>query len=203
MKTLISLFALVMFAAVSLANDCRQRIVVHHQQAQVVQHAAVQQYAVQQNHVQNYAAAYVAQYVAVPLVVPAYTVAYTKDSSDEIGKLRDELKAIREALKTQPPTPSQPAEGTITVPLTQRKAQQADHDGAKILVVSCSKCHDVSNAKNKGGGFVLTNGASLAPLNDSQVLAIVREIYSGRMPKGTKLSDADVGAVIEWIDTRK
>ncbi len=203
MKTLISLFALVMFAAVSIASDCRQRVVVHHQQAQVVQHAAVQQYAVQ--HVQNYAAAYVAQYVAVPLVIPAYTVSYTKDSSDELSKLREELKAIREALKTQPVPPTQPADGPITVPLTQRKQAQAapDHDGAKILVVSCSKCHDASNAKNKGGGFTLTSGASLAPLNDSQTLAVVREIYSGRMPKGSKLTDADVGAVIEWIDTRK
>jgi mono/diheme cytochrome c family protein len=84
-----------------------------------------------------------------------------------------------------------------------RQQGQVLHDGVKILTASCSKCHDGTIAKTKGGGVVLTEGGVLVALTDSQMLAIVREIYSGRMPKGSKLTDADVGTVIEWVDTRK
>lgn len=164
-----------------LASGCvvRQRVV---NQAVVVDHAAVVTAAV---------------FAPVPVYVPQYSVGYAGPDNTQ---LLQEIQALRREvadLRNQRPQP---------LPELAKAAKNVtvnEHPAVEILRKNCAACHSADMAKAKGAGFTLFDVAGFASLTDKQALAIARNVYSGRMPKGGKLSDEEVGQVMSWLDTLK
>ena len=128
-----------------------------------------------------------AVFAPVPVVVPTYTVGYHDSGTQE---LIAEVRAMRQqlaALQAGPQSQKTPAPAAV-------------HPGLAFLKNSCVNCHDAQVSKAKGGGNTFFSAGELLNLNDAQRLAITTAIYSGRMPKGGKATDEDVGAVISFFD---
>lgn len=182
----LSLFAVLALAFTSEATDCRR----------VVRIQRVQQVHVQQvQHVANVVAVkpvIAAVFTPVAVAVPYYSVGYSQDNSQllsEIRQLRFELEKLQQG----------------PLPLKKEALKEpGEHPAVGILKKHCASCHDSAVSKGKGGGFSLFDGPHLAKLSDKQLLQVVREAHSGRMPKAAKpLSDEDIGQLMNWLDTIK
>jgi mono/diheme cytochrome c family protein len=139
----------------------------------------------------------------VPVALPAYSVAYADNTQGELQRLRAEIELQKlrndfEMLKLQLQQPEK-----LQAP--PKKLAVEEHPGVGILRKNCASCHNSDKAFQKGNGFVLFDGDKLAEkFTDRDKLNIAREVFSNRMPKGTKgLADADVGLVMAWLDTLK
>lgn len=73
----------------------------------------------------------------------------------------------------------------------------------QVFNARCASCHDAGNAKEKGNGFVITEGGALTKnLDIKGVLRIAARCYDGTMPPskmGRPLNDQEVGAVMAWV----
>jgi mono/diheme cytochrome c family protein len=146
-----------------------------------------------------------ATFVPVAVAVPQYSVGpyptgYAPQTTPapelealkaELAKLRAQVEAARKA-QAEAPKAAAP-EPTATAPsgLTH----------LSVFGAKCAACHSQKSAAGKGGVFVLLkDDKTLAALNDTQVRKLVADVYSGRMPKkGEKLTDPEVGAVMDWV----
>ncbi|HZZ77184.1 MAG TPA: hypothetical protein VFE62_01615 [Gemmataceae bacterium] len=195
--TFASLAVLSMLAVVSIADagGC------------VVRQRAVYQ------HADYVAPAIVAQFVPVP-VVPLYSFGY--GDSGRIDKLEGQVKDLQiEQLKDRvarleaqqqkplPPVVQPSVQPSPPAPLPAKAQAPAEHPGLTVLRNSCVKCHDSTVAKGKGGGLVLFNAGAFVAQDCKTILAVTHDVYSGRMPQGAKLSDADVGEVMAFLDSIK
>ena len=130
-----------------------------------------------------------AVFTPVPVAVPAYSVGYADHAG--IQQLAQEVQLLRQQLQQmQTQAQAQP----------QKLPATAEHPGSVFLKKSCVACHDASVAKAKGGGQIFFNAGNLMNLSAEQKLAIAAAVYSGRMPKGGKATDEDVGALISYFD---
>lgn len=187
-----ALFVVLGFVALESADaDCvvRRRAVVQRQV--VVQHAV---------HVAQ--AAVVAPVVAqfVPVAVPAYYAGYqpaAQVAQAEVEALRKEVAELRALLNHSPGLSPKRGE--------EKPKPAAEHPGLAVLKGKCASCHDAGVAKAKGNGLVLfEEEGQLSALSAEKLLAVTREVYQGRMPKGTgKLTDDEVGQIMDWIDKQR
>ena len=193
-KVLGSLILLLACALVSSAADCRQRVVVQQQ------HYQYQQYA---------EPIYAAAYAPLAVYIPTYSISYTptqpapapaaqadptlKQLLDEVQKIRGEVEQIKKGGQTPPLEPLPPPAALKGDPAP------APESHLRIFQAKCALCHAKDNAQAKGRGLILIDGQKLAPLTDAQKLAVIRELYSGRMPKGGKATDEEVALVIEGL----
>lgn len=186
------LFAVVLFFAGLLvlssgadASNCvvRNRVVVQHQ-AVVVATPVV-------------AVTPVVAAVYQPIAVPAYSVGYASQNlHEENERLKLEIKLQR--LEIQLQSLQQNQQVPQQLPLKKEVQQQPEqHPAIAIINKSCLQCHSPAT-KAKGGQLDLTG-----PLTDRQLLAVSKEVYSGRMPKNGKLTDEEVGQIMSWLDTIK
>lgn len=177
------IFALfVLFQSTVLGNGCvvRQRADYYYPPVQQV-----------------YQAPYAATYFQA---IPVYSFGYASTDVElqlkllraemELQQLRQENKALQQ--KTLPEKIDTP-----------KKQASLEHPAVGIMKNKCMACHDASIAKGKGAGFVLHGVEGFVKLSDRQALNIAREVYSGRMPKNNKLTDEEVGQIMNWLDTVK
>ncbi len=192
--------SLIVLLGLCVIADAQCRTIVRAQ----VQHAAVAQ--------QVHHNAYVAPLAAVYQAIPVFSVGYAPDNKEEFQLLRLQLLQMQQQLlnlqQPSPPAPipqalpqKQPAIQPMPPAVSQRG--DGDHPAIGLMKKNCAACHTDSNAKAKGGGLTLFAAAGIAPLNDRQLLSVAKEVFSGRMPKNAKLSDEDVGQVMDWLDTVK
>lgn len=88
--------------------------------------------------------------------------------------LAKELKALKEELTAPKVLPQQAPQ----VPA-----------GKGVLLGACVACHDRTTAPAKGKGLVLSDGGKLLPLDPLMTGKVLKEVSSGRMPKGAKLTN--------------
>lgn len=131
-----------------------------------------------------------AVFAPVAVAVPTYSVGYHDNGTQE---LIAEVRAMRQQLQSL-----QAGGGQA---LKAPAAAQA-HPGLLFLKNSCVACHDAQVSKAKGGGNTFFSAGELVNLTDAQRLAITTAVYSGRMPKGGKSTDEDVGAIINFFDAK-
>ena len=81
-------------------------------------------------------------------------------------------------------------------------AQQAKGINA-VLTTNCGKCHEAATAEKEGGSFTLLKDGQPVALTDRQQLAMWKQIVSGKMPKGSKLSEEDGQALLGYLDQLK
>lgn len=144
--------------------------------------------------VPTYSATYVGAYTQQAPYVPAAAVAQPMSQVPQgqpfdVNALTQTLTAINTRLTT---IESQLQGGA--------SATGQGNDFVKLFVAKCASCHDSAAASGKGGGFALTQGNALLNLTDRQVTKVMTETYSGRMPKGAKLTDQEVGLIMAWGD---
>ena len=145
-----------------------------------------------------------------PVFVPTYTasyipppVAYTQGAAavpaphqtaqppaceQELATLKARLAELEKRLS---PTP----------PQVQPPAGQAK--GLAIMQARCASCHEEKVAQGKGSSFVLFKGNGLSSLDSAAQNKVLRNVYTGRMPKNGTLTDAEVAEVIGFLDTLK
>lgn len=169
------------FAAVALeATECR-RVVRVQQQAVVVQHQAIVATPI-----------VAAVFAPVAVTVPTYSIGYAPAAPDpNVQQLVAEIKQLRAQVQA-----------LTAVPQALKKEAIGEHPAVAVMRNKCANCHGAA-AKEKGGGFALFDGASFAKLTDKQALNLARNVYSGRMPKNGKLTDEEVGQIMDWLDTIK
>lgn len=141
---------------------------------------------VQTHHVDAVVVAPVVAAVYAP--IPVYQVGYQDNGTQqllaEVRELRQQIQQLQAG------------------PLAQKAPTTGQHPGLLFLKNSCVACHDAQVSKAKGGGNTFFSAGELVNLSDAQRLAITTSVYSGRMPKGGKATDEDVGAVISFFDTK-
>lgn len=135
--------------------------------------------------------------VATYYQIPVYSFGYSSGDVElqlkllradmELQQLRQELKSFQQ---------QQPQPEKLNAP--KKQAQQHPFEGT--MQKSCITCHSVEQAKAKGNGFVLSDGKGFMTLTDRQIREMQRRIYSGNMPKGSKLTDQQVGEAMDWLD---
>ena len=144
--------------------------------------------------VPTYSATYVGGYVQQASYTPAQAVGQPVQpvppgQSFDVSALAQTLTRINDRLTTIETSLQGGASAT-----------GQGNDFAKLFVAKCASCHDQGVAESKGGKFALTQGPSLLNLGDKQVAKVLVETYSGRMPKGGKLTDQEVGLIMAWGD---
>lgn len=141
---------------------------------------------VQQAHVQEIVA--VAPVVAaVYAPVPVYSVGYHDNNTEQLLAEVRELRQQLQRLQSGPAAIKQPSQV---------------HPGLTFLKKSCVACHDAQVSNAKGGGNTFFSAGELVNLTPDMKLAVVSAVYAGRMPKNTKATDEDVGAVINFFDQK-
>jgi len=157
----------------------------------------------------------------VPVYVPTYTVGYgsTQDAQtmtalvQAVQQLQQQVRALSPGVQAgavhgqgfgqaqpgmskaaepiQPPAPAAP----------QAALSEVQQEGRTLLVQKCAACHDTSAAQAKGKGLAFVQNGQLGKLSDALAFRMMRELYSGRMPKDAKLTDEQVGKVYAYLDT--
>lgn len=133
----------------------------------------------------------------VPVLVPQYSTTY--DPGVDVQGLQQEMKALRlqiQKLQTVPPVP------------TEKKSSRAGPQDAlaaytAVVKTKCASCHHDSNAKAKGGNFVLLAGANYDPakLSDKAIWKILVRTHKNEMPlKGEPLTDSEYAAVVDAVE---
>ncbi len=116
----------------------------------------------------------------------------------EIKKLNSRLDSMEARLTS----PLKQMEKLPEVPEPQ--SNQGGGDGAKVVISNCARCHDVSVAASLGKGIKLSSGGKLLDWDSDLTLRVIREVDSGRMPKGSKkLTDTEGSAIMDYIHTMK
>lgn len=170
--------ALALLGLDAQASSCRHVAVVapvvHHQNYNYGHH--------------NYQPVLAATFVAVPLITPTYQVQYTGNDSQQLLQAVQQLKAEIQALKA----PSVQAQQAPQV-------QQLQAGGLQSALGKCIACHDKNAAQAKGGGFVMFDGGATVKLTDLQGMEVLKQVRSGKMPKGAKLVAAEKDAISDWV----
>ncbi len=166
--------------------------------------------------VQAYGAAYVgtpfAQQVAQqpgygsqPGAVPGYAGTGQSDAVlTAIQQLGQRLGAMEQRMGINPPAAQTPMPGADAPPASAQgqvpPQGQANVDVAKLFTTRCASCHQ-QGREGAGGGFVLTDrSGALIPLPAEKQLAVIRQVYSGKMPKtGAKLTDEELSIFVSWL----
>jgi hypothetical protein len=140
----------------------------------------------------------VQQFVPVqPIIqVPAYGAGYNAapDASDIKALLEEQRKTnalLRQLLQGKPPEelpPPKQGAGPKKLDIT-------------AFMNACARCHDSSIAEKKGDGVVLTEKGSILPLSSDMTRAISLELSSGRMPKGSRLTDDEYADIFLILDS--
>lgn len=146
-------------------------------------------------HAQNY---YYPPVVSYYQAIPIYSFGYASSdvelqlkllrSEMEMQQLKQELKALRSQQPAEPEKLKTPPQ------------KQTAHPFEGTMQKSCLNCHSAEQAKAKGSGFVLADAKGFLTLTDRQIREMQRRIYSGNMPKGSKLTDQQVGEAMDWLD---
>lgn len=125
----------------------------------------------------------------------------------QILQLRVRQLELEKSIITQPQTKPQgpgPIPQANPLPIPQKVGVGLqDHPAIGIMKKNCAVCHDEAVAKVKGKNFVMFTNASLVGFTDKQLLVMTKEVFSGRMPKGSKITDEDVGQIMDWLDNLK
>jgi mono/diheme cytochrome c family protein len=151
--------------------------------------------------------------VAVPVAVPNVVAPVTPAKVGVAGQasgatpceqqlqaLTARIAQLEAALKVPAPTrPSQKEDA----PPSQPQAQAPASKGLAVMVTACAGCHERQNAAEKGKGLVLLDSGALVDLSDAQLVKVYRSILSGKMPKGTKLTQEEGSSLLEYLDTLK
>jgi len=181
-------FVFGMFSIGLLPADCRVSVQPCRQRAAVQQKAKVVQQkvnVVQQKVVEQKAAV---QAVVLPLVnafVPSYTASYsagytqqhdesTKAIVEALGRIEQRLIAI---------------ETKINVSAATGSTGGAVH--YKLMLTHCASCHEASVAKAKGGNNAFISGTKLREFTPEDLGAIIKQVSSGKMPKGGKMTEQE------------
>lgn len=86
-------------------------------------------------------------------------------------------------------------------PSDRRDAAAAPH--VAIMAAKCAKCHDESTAAAQGGGLTLLKAGQVVELDAATVAQVIKDVYSGKMPKGGKCSDEEVARIIAGLPIKK
>lgn len=202
MRLLLAFFGILLVGTSCLAS-CQ--VVRHRAVAVVVEKKAVVAAVAAFVPVPVYAAVYTPPAVPVVPAVPAAPATAPAASQSAVGDLAAvlaELKKLSSRLdalerggsrpETPPPSPGAPALGAAgKVPA--------------VFQSKCAACHEAKVAGEKGGGFLMFDGAALTRLSEKQWRKVATMTYSGRMPPkshGT-LSDAEVAEIMAYLDALK
>lgn len=130
---------------------------------------------------------------------PGLAAAYTKASQTTVEAptkptCEEELKTIKQQLAT---LEQRLSAGANTVP--PATPPQALPLKGSILVGACATCHDKSVAATKGKGWVLTENDKIAVMSSEMLGKVMKEVSSGRMPKGGKLSNEQFNSLMNEL----
>lgn len=130
----------------------------------------------------------------VPVYVPQYGTGY--DPNPDVQALRQELQEIKQLFRKQQTVPP--------VPLQQKSSRSSTQDAltayASVVKAKCAACHHDSNAKAKGAGLILTQGANYAPakLSDKAIWKMLTKTHTNQMPlKGEPLTDDEYSTLVD------
>lgn len=188
MKTIAAmLFTLVLFMlvlAVPADAGCQARGRTYYQQTYAVPYIA------------PYAPpVYAAVYQPVPVLIPTYAVGYSQDAQEKLN-ISAALNRIADALGKATPAPPRPEVDPVPQPGAAAPAR-----GGNILVAKCAACHDASVSATKGGRQTLVQDGQMAALDGKILSRVLVNVYTGKMPKGGKLTDEEVAAFVDLIDS--
>lgn len=113
-----------------------------------------------------------------------------------LEQCQDELRRAQMELQRLKAVPRQMPKGD------EQSRLAPEH--VRILSAKCAACHDARTADEKGKGFILLDGASLAFLDAKALGKIAVKIGSGKMPpraSGQEMSDQERAVVLAWLDT--
>lgn len=139
-------------------------------------------------------------------VATAKTTAPAAAAAPASGDTKAILEAIQHLNERLDRLEKRSGEGPV--PAEEAKAREPPQLPARDAIASlfasrCASCHETRVADASGGGFVLLEGERLAKLDDRQIRRVLTQVYTGRMPKATKLSDQEVNEVVKWADQQK
>ena len=150
----------------------------------------------------------VAQYVAPVYAAPLYGATYAPQAQGHCpppgqaqtdGDLAAAVKALAEQVRAltervggapvMPPAdpPEKPTKPTDPFNPQANKVNVAE----QIVLARCASCHDASKSAAMGKGFTLSLGAKMKPLSGEDLGKIINEVSAGRMPRGSKMSEAE------------
>ncbi len=72
--------------------------------------------------------------------------------------------------------------------------------GVALLASKCASCHGADVSAAKGHGLTLFSGGQLVPVNDALALKIVRQVATGKMPRGSTLADPEIESILSVFD---
>ncbi len=154
--------------------------------------------------VQEYIAAAVLVPYVVQVQVPAYSVGYDYQGVQqqqlltELQQLRQEVARLRVPANAVP-SPLQPPQDT---PKPQTNSLSRGQRGLAVLAQRCAVCHDQGVSEAKGGKHVFFQGGKLIDA-DKNAGPMLEQMDLGKMPKGSKLSDADFGLAVWALTVRE
>lgn len=70
---------------------------------------------------------------------------------------------------------------------------------APMLQQKCASCHDISVAVMKGKSITLFTGGAPMQWTPETIGKVIREVSSGHMPRGSKLSQEEFTAVVQEV----
>lgn len=175
-------FALVGLLSLALgtASEATCRVAFVKQKAVVVEKAVAVETAL------------IAQFVAIP----AYSVGYSHPPAEVAVQVQAKPTCEEKLSALEKRIAELEAGQTVT---TQTKPAAI----VSLFQSKCASCHDAAVSKTKGHSFTLLTGDKLADLTPEQVNRVVALTYSGKMPKGGKLTDQDFAVIMDWVSTRK
>lgn len=146
------------------------------------------------------------EYLALPVVVPAYAVGYNQPSTVIPTPAIAPAPSSCETKLTEVSAKLAALEARIEAALTAEApsslppgAQGAGRPKVKTLVSKCASCHDSTVATTKGGKLVLFDKGAATSWTNEVVGKVLREVSSGRMPKGGKLTSDEFTAIAQEI----
>lgn len=119
-----------------------------------------------------------------PVAIATYYSPYYVSYAPQLSHLKELLSEVK-SLRTEVQALHQP--GPQVLSLKQ----------SAVFVKACASCHDKAVAK---GGIILTDGGQDAEIDALTLLKAANALTTQRMPKGSKLSDAEFSAVMSGID---
>ena len=212
----------------SVKADCvvRSRVVVNPVVSNVITNHAV----VVKKEVALATVVPIAVYQAIPLYVPTYAASYQPGyspgypvtpptgvvpapatmSNQDMKAIMDSLERINrrlDALESGKVVPPPSAPKPPIDPFNPPKEKTSSIKSPTVFMNKCASCHQRGKEKDGGDFVLLETDGRLATLTDKQILGVTKRAYSGTMPpKSSKieaLTDAEVGEIMEFFDTKK
>jgi len=148
----------------------------------------------------------------VAVQVPVYQAVYGGGADGllqqllgEVQRLRAEVASLRgyapAAPGHAPMPPAGPGAAPEKAPPQKAFDPKGPHAALQTFGTVCASCHEANVSRAKGGGFTLVKGGALVELSEAQRFRLQREVFSGRMPKGSKLTDQQVGEIFDYVDS--